>query len=111
MISFNSNLFHIRIVINVSVLWICAQIRSVIKHCANTMNDGQKDCIRKAVVKFIDEISSVSSDLFEFIHFIDKHIREGLTAEHSLNDWMKPAHGLTVVLVGIYFIYSLWFLE
>ena len=64
----------------------------------------QKDSIRKAIVKFIDEISSVSSDLFEFIHFIDKRIREGLTADDSLDEWMKPAYGLTVVVVGIYYI-------
>ena len=78
------------------------QIAKAIAH-SKSLSETSRRGISSAVIKFIDEISSVNSDLFEFIHYIDKHVREGLTEEsHSLSKWSKSARGITTVVIGLY---------
>jgi hypothetical protein len=81
------------------------QIRNAINHCSN-FNSKQQQSIKSAVVKFIDEISAVNRHLFEFIHFIDKRLRESLTLTDSDDEWMKPSLGMSVIVVGndLYFV-------
>jgi hypothetical protein len=75
------------------------QIRSAINHC-RWLNSKQQQSIKSAVVKFIDEISAVNRHLFEFIHFVDKCLRESLTVTDSDDLWMKPSLGMSVIVVG-----------
>ena len=81
------------------------QIRNAILHCSK-FNPKQQQSIKSAVVKFIDEISAVNKDLFEFIHFVDKYLREALTLNDSVEDWKKPSLGMSVIVVGndLYFV-------
>lgn len=81
------------------------QIHNAIRHCSN-INPKQQESIKSAVVKFIDEISAVNRHLFEFIHFIDKRLRESLTLTDSVDEWMKPSLGMSVIVVGndLYFV-------
>ena len=81
------------------------QIHNAIRHCSY-FNQKQQESIKSAVVKFIDEISAVNRHLFEFIHFIDKRLRESLTLADSVDEWMKPSLGMSVIVVGndLYFV-------
>ena len=85
--------------INVDFL---TKIKNVKEHATMLLKDypDKFHCIKNATVLIIDEVSSMSQDLFSFIYYLVKYIKEGQDEETSQDYWDGAIKNFLVILVG-----------